>query len=491
MRDAVPLTEIPVSVLFIGDRSSVCGDLSTALEFPAVTLVEVRSAAEAARAVAGRPFALALLCASSGGPDAAATLRTCREDEHLSQLPLIVLADARAPTLSADEAYCLGAVDYLVHPVSSAILRTKVAGLVEGRRRAEASLRQSAREAARLLTVLAHDLRNELAPVQTFAGELEENGQSAVRERARRIARHVRRCASSIGDALEVAALRSGETSLHFERLDLARMVRGIAEARRALLTHAGMELDVATPTTPLWVNGDRLRIEQALDKLLDEAIRVSRSGKWLDFTVRSDPPSAIVVVRVRDSGRTHPVDGQRSPALPIRTEALGLALARAVIERLGGTLAVSESASEFTATLPTAGEPPALSAAPEDAAAPAGRRRVLVVEDNRDAATSLSVLLGLMGHDVRVAYTGPEGVAAAAEWPPEIIISDIGLPGFDGFEVARRLRCQLGSKPLLVALTGYGRDEDRRRSREAGFDHHLVKPADPVVIQRMVATAR
>jgi CheY-like chemotaxis protein len=146
---------------------------------------------------------------------------------------------------------------------------------------------------------------------------------------------------------------------------------------------------------------------------------------------------------------------------------------------------------TEFTVTVPAEDEPPALSTTLDRAPAPTWRRRVLVVEDNRDSATSLSVLLELMGHEVRVAYTGPEAVAIAAEWPPEVTISDIGLPGFDGFEVARRIRCQLGSQPLLVALTGYGRDEDRRLSREAGFDHHLVKPADPVELQRMLVEKR
>jgi CheY-like chemotaxis protein len=144
-----------------------------------------------------------------------------------------------------------------------------------------------------------------------------------------------------------------------------------------------------------------------------------------------------------------------------------------------------------FGASPSTGAEPPALSPATEETRETTVRRRVLVVEDNRDSAASLSVLLELMGHEVRVAYTGPEAVALAAEWPPEITISDIGLPGFDGFEVARRLRGQLGRGPLLVALTGYGRDEDRRMSQEAGFDHHLVKPADPAVIQRMLQTKK
>jgi CheY-like chemotaxis protein len=146
---------------------------------------------------------------------------------------------------------------------------------------------------------------------------------------------------------------------------------------------------------------------------------------------------------------------------------------------------------TEFEASLPVRVELPALSTAPIAAQVPRCRRRVLIVEDNPDSAASLCILLELMGHEVRVAYTGPEAVAVASEWPPEITISDIGLPGFDGFEVARRLRGKFGNRPLLVALTGYGRDEDRRRSHEAGFDHHLVKPADPDEIQRMLATAR
>jgi CheY-like chemotaxis protein len=143
----------------------------------------------------------------------------------------------------------------------------------------------------------------------------------------------------------------------------------------------------------------------------------------------------------------------------------------------------------EFAEALPTDDEPQVLSAALKET--PACRRRVLIVEDNRDCALSLSVLLQLMGHEVRLAYTGPEAVALAAEWPPEITISDIGLPGFDGFEVARQLRGQFGSTLLLVALTGYGGDDYRRRSQMAGFDHHLVKPADPAVLQQMLTTPR
>jgi CheY-like chemotaxis protein len=148
-------------------------------------------------------------------------------------------------------------------------------------------------------------------------------------------------------------------------------------------------------------------------------------------------------------------------------------------------------SGAKFIAARPTDGEQRSPDTALQLAPARSCRRRVLVVEDNRDSATSLSVLLELMGHEVRIAFTGPEALDVAAEWRPEITISDIGLPGIDGFEVGRRLRDRFGSSLLLVALTGYGSDEDRRKSQEAGFDHHLVKPADPAVIQRMLAMPR
>ncbi len=382
---------------------------------------------------------------------------------------------------------------------------------ITDRREAEEALRRADREKDRYLAMLAHELRNPLAPILTSLGVLEQDvpADAASAEAVRRIGRRVRHLARLVDDLLDVSRLNSGAVELKRERVDLAQAVRTAAEDRRAALEQAGLRLVVATPTTPLWVVGDPTRLVQVLDNLLDNAAKFTEAGGEVTVRAGSEPAKGSVVVRVRDTGigmdpgfAGHVFDvfaqADRSLDRPRGGLGLGLAAVRGVVARHGGTVEATSAGpgrgTEFVVTLPAAGEPPALSAAAEETPVPANRaarRRVLVVEDNRDAAASLSTLLELMGHEVRVAYTGPEALTLAADWTPEIAISDIGLPGFDGFEVARRLRGRFGRGPLLVALTGYGRDEDRRLSQEAGFDHHLVKPADPVVLRRVLAAAR
>ncbi len=379
---------------------------------------------------------------------------------------------------------------------------------ITDRRGAEESLRRAGREKDRYLAMLAHELRNPLAPILTSLGQLERAGVTdpGAAEAVRRIDRRIRHLARLIDDLLDVSLLNSGGVELKKERLDVAQLVRTVAEDRRAVLDEAGLRLVVTTPPTPLWVAGDQIRLEQVFDNLLENAAKFTESGGTVSVVAGESPNRSAVELRVSDTGiglgpeiaaSLFDVFSQADSSLdrPRGGLGLGLALVRGVIERHGGTVtAASEGpgrGTNITVTLPAAGEPAALSNGSEETQAPEPRRRVLVVEDNRDAAASLSMLLELMGHEVRVATTGPEAVRLASEWPPEITISDIGLPGFDGYEVARRLRVQLGREPLLVALTGYGRDEDRRQSREAGFDHHLVKPADPAVLRRVLGEAK
>jgi CheY-like chemotaxis protein len=173
----------------------------------------------------------------------------------------------------------------------------------------------------------------------------------------------------------------------------------------------------------------------------------------------------------------------------------LGLSVVRGLIELHGGKVNAASAGTgkgaEFTVSLPLEPEPAALTNGVDNPRPAAEPLRVVVVEDNRDAADSLRLLLQLLGHQVAVAYTGPEGVDVAVAQRPDVVVCDIGLPGFDGYEVARRLRQQPNlEKTLLVALTGYGQDDDRRRSEEAGFDQHLVKPADPQELERLLGTA-
>jgi CheY-like chemotaxis protein len=240
------------------------------------------------------------------------------------------------------------------------------------------------------------------------------------------------------------------------ERLDVARLVRRAAEDWRPRFEQAGLALAVETADTPVWVLGDPTWLAQAANRLLDHAGQLTDRG-------------GHVTVRL--------VVDERANRARLTVQAAGSAAAQA---------------AELSVSLPVEHEPPALSAPAEPLPRPERGSRILVVEDNRDAADSLKTLLRLMGHDTRVAYTGPEGLKAATEWVPDLVLCDIGLPGLDGYGVARALRLDPKTHQVrLLALTGYGSDEDRRLSREAGFDEHLTKPVAPQVLQEYLIQAK
>ena len=378
------------------------------------------------------------------------------------------------------------------------------------RRCAEEGLRKAARDKDRYLVTLAHELRNPLSPILTSLGLLEQAAPTGpARDQAlQRIRRQVRHLARLVDDLLDVSRITLGKVPLRAERVDLARLVRLTAEDRRPALEQSGLSLVVESPETPVWVRGDETRLVQVVDNLLDNAVKFTDRGGRVDIQLNVDGRAGEAVVQVRDTGiglgpeiREHLFDvfSQEDRSLD-RTRGglgLGLAVVKGLVERHGGRV-LAESAGTgqgtvFTIRLPAEREPAAFTEppSPRNSANGAGgpRRRVLVVEDNKDAAESLSVLLELMGHEVKIAHSGPTGVEAGVAWRPEVVISDIGLPGFDGFEVARRLRSVSGlGGALLIALTGYGRDEDRRQSVQSGFDFHLVKPADPADLRRILA---
>jgi CheY-like chemotaxis protein len=285
-------------------------------------------------------------------------------------------------------------------------------------------------------------------------------------------------------------------------RLDLRAVLNGALEATRAIVDARDRVLTIALPPHPLWVEGDVTRLSQAFSNLLANAIKFTERGGRI--AVSAVPEGALARITVEDSGIGIP------PALlgrifdmftqlqefRDRTQGglgIGLTLARRLIELHGGTIeAFSEGAglgSTFVVHLPIA---PALSdpitAAPPAPAHSSPVRRVLVAEDNADAAEMMRVMLGLNGHDVRVAADGAEAVALAQSFQPHIAFIDIGMPRLDGYEVAARIRRMDGPPIVLVALTGWGQDEDKRRSREAGFDYHLTKPPEPDVVQRLIA---
>jgi CheY-like chemotaxis protein len=308
-----------------------------------------------------------------------------------------------------------------------------------------------------------------------------------------------------VDDLLDVSRITQGKIRLIKEPVDLVRVVRQAVEIGSPLVTARQHRLAVDLPEGPVHVSGDEIRLTQVVANLLNNAAKYTDPGGDLSVSLARDGGEAVV--RVRDSGigiPPHMLAGvfelftQVDDSLDRAQGGLGigLTLVRRLVEMHGGAVtAASEGpgrGSEFAVRLPVLAKPP--EATPGTNGRPpapaAARRRALIVDDNRDAAESLAALIGLAGHEVRVAHDGPTALTVAEAFRPEVVLLDIGLPGMTGYDVARALRNRPPTAgAVLAALTGYGQDEDRRQSREAGIDVHLVKPPDPEAIRRLLAT--
>ncbi len=361
--------------------------------------------------------------------------------------------------------------------------------------REAASLKEAERRKDEFLAVVAHELRNHLAPVVSAAGILGLEGAEtpAARQARETIGRQLQQMARLVGDLLDVARLKQGKVAFQRRPVDLASVLAQAVEAARPHIDARGHHLTTSVPSeAPLCVDGDAGRLTQVFVNLLANAAKYTPPGGHVGLTTARE--GTQVVIRVKDDGVGIPSDqlGRVFDLFAQVGEAegergglgVGLALVKSLVELHGGAVEAHSGGpgqgSEFVVRLPAAADPGAAPAGGEPCE-PARRvptRRVLVVDDNRDSADSLGLLLGLMGHPVRTAYDGPQALDVAREFRPEIVLLDLALPTLGGHEVARRLRGDPELTGLvLVALSGYGSEEDRRRSRDAGFDHHLVKP--------------
>jgi PAS domain S-box-containing protein len=416
---------------------------------------------------------------------------------HRAGRPVWTLMASR-PILSAEGEF-RGALDLFTDITERRRLQDDL------QRRAD-ELAEANRQKDAFLAMLAHELRNPMAPLLTSLHVLREADDDAgVRKRSLdRIERQARHLNRLVEDLLDVARIRRGGIPLRPTRLDLARLVRTAAEDHRTSLERAGLTLAVQSPDTPVWVEGDETRLTQCVINLLDNAARHAGPGGTVTVEAQADRAAGQALFTVFDNGAG--IAPELLPRLfepfeqaaqgPERARGglgLGLAVVKGLVEAHGGTIAAASAGpgqgAQFTVRLPLGSEPAALTETPPHPALTGGPHRVLVIEDQRDAADSLRLLLELLGHEARVAYSGPAGIREAVAFRPEVVISDIGLPGLDGYGVARALRADPATaRARLIALTGYGSEEDRRRGAEAGFDHYLVKPADPVELQRVLA---
>jgi PAS domain S-box-containing protein len=373
----------------------------------------------------------------------------------------------------------------------------------ELRLRAEA-LARADQDKDEFLAILAHELRNPLAPALYALRLLDEKPlDDPQRWYVRRIAeRQIRRLARLIDDLLDISRIRTGKVELRKARIDLNEVVGHAVEIVRPLCEDRGIQLSVAVPQGPVWLDADSARLEQVLSNLLTNAVKFTEDAGSISLV--SEPETQEVVVRVRDTGVGIASDllprifdlfmqGDRSIDRARDGLGIGLTLSRKLVELHGGTIeARSEGVgkgSEFLVRLPLAAET-ILEATPAPASASAHRPlRVLVVDDSEDTAETMGTLLEMAGHTIQVAHSGPAALEAAAAFRPDVILLDIGLPGLDGYQVAQRLREDPVLKDvILIAASGYGQAEDLRRSKEAGIDRHLVKPVDPRELQEILA---
>ena len=380
----------------------------------------------------------------------------------------------------------------------------KVTRDLTDRRRTE-ELERSERRMQEFLAMLAHELRNPLAPIRTAVQTMRMPGVNAVTlGRAREvIERQVQHLSRLVDDLLDVSRLTRGKITLQKEDLEVTRLVAGAVEASRPLIEARGHELAVDLPAEPLWVHGDPTRLSQVLLNLLDNAAKYTPPGGRIGLSVRGEQGAAVI--RVRDTGIGITADllprifdpftqGDRSLDRAEGGLGIGLTLVHRLLEMHDGSVDALSAGpglgSEFIIRLPLT-PPPARTHAGEEGEArpqPAGSRRVLVVDDNRDALETLILLLELWGYEVHGAPDGETALALAREHRPAAVLLDIGLPRMSGYEVAQRLREIPGlADVLLIAVTGYGQEDERRRSRQAGFDVHLVKPVDAEELHRLI----
>ena len=402
-------------------------------------------------------------------------------------------------------------VPTLVSAVHSAVRsrnrQYQIRSYIAERERYAEALRAADQRKDVFLATLAHELRNPLAPMRTALEIMRIAPRSdAAYDHARSVLdRQMKQMTRLIDDLLDLSRISHGKLELKREQVNLRAVVDSAVEITRPMFEAQGHALHIDLPVDPVYLNADPTRLSQVFSNLLNNAAKYTDRGGSIRLSARRDGDH--VLVRLEDNGvgiaredlqRVFEMFTQVGRSMEQSRGGLGvgLALSQWLVRLHGGTITAHSEGlghgSEFTVRLPVTGAPAQLQAPAENRleGSRVSGRRVLIVDDNRDFADSLAAVLRLAGNEVCVTYDGLEAVGAAGMWRPDVVLLDIGLPVLNGYDTARRIRDTLGKRnPLLIAITGWGQEEDRRRSRAAGFDHHLVKPIDPAELSTFLAS--
>ncbi|HUR20423.1 MAG TPA: response regulator [Vicinamibacterales bacterium] len=527
----------PIQILIVDDEPKNLVVLETVLDDPDYRLVRAHSADEALLALVAEQFALLILDIRMPGMTGFELAEVIKKRKKTAQVPIIFLTAYYSEDQHVLEGYGSGAVDYLHKPVNPQILRSKVAVFAElhrknrdvalansalleevkERRKAEEQLRQlnetleqrvverteELRQANRLkdefLAMLGHELRNPLAAIMNAVQVMHVSGAdpNRIAKSVGLVDRQTRSLRRIVDDLLDVARVTRGKIELRREPADIGQIVVQAIDVARPHLNRTE-EIVVTLPAgAPLRVDADRTRLEQSIVNLLLNAIKFTPGSRRINVVVERQEREAVI--SVIDNGIGIPPE-MLAKIFDLFTQAdktldrsqgglgIGLFICKRLVELHGGTIsAFSEGSgcgSMFKIRLPLLHEsvpdvspPPAAAVIP--APAKSSARRILIVDDNVDSAVTLSWLLGQSGYTVEVAHDGMAGLDTAQEFKPDIFLLDIGLPGINGYELARRLRAEGFASAHIVAISGYAHEADIERSRAAGFDRHFAKPVD------------
>ena len=539
-----------INILIVDDEPVNLTVLETVLDDPGYRLVRAESADQALMALIGEEFALIVLDIQMPDMSGFELANMIKQRKKTAGIPIIFLTAYFSEDQHVLEGYGTGAVDYLHKPISSAILRSKVAvfaelyrktrecalanehllsEVAERRRaqeqlqllneeleervaertsalvRADAALREADRQKDEFLATLAHELRNPLAPIRNAVQILLLKGQDVpdLQWAGDVIDRQVSQMTRLVDDLLDVSRITMGKLELRKEVIELAKVLQDAVETSRPLIDQDAHRLTVSLPALPLLVEADLVRLAEVFSNLLNNAAKYTERGGDIELSV--DVEDGTALVRVKDSGIGIPAEMLPS-VFNLFTQVdrhlhrsqgglgIGLTLVKRLVEMHAGTVeARSEGAgrgSEFIVRLPlVAASQAAQQRRVKEKTSPASKYRVLVVDDNHDGAETLGMMLGIMGNEIQLAHDGLAAVEAAEKFRPDVVLLDIGMPVLDGYEACRRIRAQdWGRSMVLIALTGWGQDGDRRRTQEAGFDHHLVKPVEAATLLSVFA---
>jgi signal transduction histidine kinase len=491
----------PATILLVDDSEDNRYAVRRYLERAGFLVTEATSGRETLQMVGKNPD-LVILDIDLPDTNGFEVCRLIKSNPTSAPIPVLHLSATFTHTRDRVQGLDGGADGYLTHPVEPLELVATVNALLR-MRRAEQALRDADRRKDEFLAMLAHELRNPLSPIRTAVQvlKLRDSVDSTVKKALEIVERQVTHMSRLIDDLLDVSRIAQGKVTIRQETCDLSQVVLETANDYRSMLEAQNLTLEMRLPATPILVAGDKIRLSQIIGNLLHNARKFTDPGGTITIEVSTQEDQACFCIS--DTGIGMDPDtllhifepfsqADRSLDRSRGGLGLGLALVQGLMELHGGKVEASSEGlgkgSTFTLCFP-------LEAIAESAVAdrmsevpPVPTCRVLVIEDNTDAAQSLELLLGVMGHEVATTRTGQEGVERAQTFEPHLILCDIGLPGgMDGFAVAHTLRkIPRLQEVFLVALTGYGQQEDREKALAAGFDVHLTKPVDVMALDQV-----